>query len=241
MAGPDWERYAVHRNLSRNRLLLARHAEVVEEFLRFFGQVPNDRKVLDIGPANGLFLALLRELGFERIEGLEISPVFLERLRAKGLVGHLGDIVEGRGLEALAPPYDVVLMMEILEHLPDPGRALAHVRSLLAPDGALYATVPACDDVFTRARRCVGRRTRHEQVMAIDETHLHAFSAATLRELLEGSGFAVEDLRRVSMEPPFAARFQPGHRAFALLRALLPRWCRGFFLAAVARPRAGAA
>ncbi|MDH3592120.1 MAG: class I SAM-dependent methyltransferase, partial [Planctomycetota bacterium] len=124
MAKPDWNQYAVNRNLSRNRLLLARHAEVVEEFVRFFGKVSNDRKVLDIGPATGLFMTLLRELGFEHVEGLEISPNFAERLRAKNLVVHEGDIVTGSGLDSLSAPYDAVLLMEILEHLEDPPLAL---------------------------------------------------------------------------------------------------------------------
>jgi hypothetical protein len=112
---------------------------------------------------------------------------------------------------------------------------LRHAHRLLAPGGMLYATVPACDCVFDRMRRVVSRRTRKEQVEAIDETHLHAFDAADLRGLLRGAGFDVASLRRVSSEPPFASHYRPGHRGFALLRAVLPRALRGFFLAAVAR------
>jgi len=235
MAKPDWTQYAVHRNLSRNRLLLARHAEVVEDFLKTFGQIPNDRKVLDVGPANGLFMVLLRELGYERVHGLEISPEFLKRLRAKNLAAFLGDIVEGAGLDALDPPYDVVLLMEILEHLESPEQALRKARELLATNGTLYATVPARDCVFDKIRRLTGSKSRRAQVEEIDETHLHAFDVAGLRALFDSAGFRIDGLRRVSTQPPFASHYAPGHRGFALLRAVLPRWWRGFFLAVEAR------
>jgi 2-polyprenyl-3-methyl-5-hydroxy-6-metoxy-1,4-benzoquinol methylase len=239
MPKQDWERYAVHRNLSRNRLLLPWHGEVVEEFVGFFGGVPNDSRVLDIGPANGFFMVLLRELGFENVHGLEISKTFLEKLRAKNLKAFEGDIVEGRGLGGLDAPYDVVVMMEILEHLEDPGRALRHARSLLKPDGLLFATVPACLDVFDGFRRLWQRRSRRDQVLAIDETHLHAFSPRDLRALFAGAGFDVASLKRLSLRPPFAERYVPGHRGFLLLRALLPRAWRGLCLGVVARPAAG--
>jgi 2-polyprenyl-3-methyl-5-hydroxy-6-metoxy-1,4-benzoquinol methylase len=233
---PDWNQYARNRNLSRNRLLLARHGEVVEEFLAFFGRVPNDAKVLDIGPANGLFMVLLRELGFEHVDGLEISPHFREVLSSKNLSAHAGDIVAGDGLAGLSPPYDVVVLMEVLEHLEQPAAALRHVLDLLAPGGQLYLMVPMRDCIFDRVRRVVGRKTRRQQVIEIDETHLHAFNPRDVRTLLEEAGFEVSSLRRVSMQPPRAPHYQPGHRGFLLLRSLLPRFLRGYFLCAVARP-----
>jgi 2-polyprenyl-3-methyl-5-hydroxy-6-metoxy-1,4-benzoquinol methylase len=232
---PDWERYATTRNLSRNRLLLAHHLEAVEGFVRFFGGIPNDRKVLEVGPAGGFFSLLLRELGFARVDALEISPEFCRQLRAKGLSVHEGDIASGRGLDALDAPYDVAILMEVLEHLPDPDAALRHVRGLLAPGGILYATVPARDCLFDKVRRLWSRRTRKEQVLEIDETHLHAFDAKGIRARVEGAGFDVASVRRVSLQPPFASRYEPGHRGFALLRAVLPRALRGYFVETVAR------
>jgi 2-polyprenyl-3-methyl-5-hydroxy-6-metoxy-1,4-benzoquinol methylase len=232
---PDWERYATTRNLSRNRLLLARHVEALESFVRFFGQIPNDLKVLEVGPAGGFFSLLLRELGFARLDALEISPEFCRQLREKGVRVREGDIESGKGLDALDPPYDVVILMEVLEHLRDPDAALRRARGLLGPGGILYATVPVRDCVFDRVRRLWSRRTRREQVLEIDETHLHAFEPRELRGRVEQAGFSVTSVRRVSLEPPFAARYHPGHRGFALLRAVLPRRARGYFVETVAR------
>ncbi len=41
-----------------------------------------------------------------------------------------------------AAPYDAVLMLALLEHLPDPALALSRAAPLLAPKGVLVATTP---------------------------------------------------------------------------------------------------
>ena len=39
--------------------------------------------------------------------------------------------------------YSLILMLDVLEHLPDPAAALRRVESLLQPDGKFVVTVPA--------------------------------------------------------------------------------------------------
>ena len=232
----DWSTYANSRNLSRNRLLLAKHLDVLDDFLNVFGQISNNKKVLDIGPANGLFMVLLRELGFTHIEGLEISPVFLNVLHSKNLVAHPGNIAIGDGLEQLSPPYDVVLMMELLEHLEEPEQALKNVRRLIAKGGLLYMTVPICDCIFERISRIKHRITREEQVRRIDETHIHAFSQPELVKMLAGAGFEVMEVRRLSFRAPRRLRCKRFSKVFLLLRALLPNKFRGLCLSITAQP-----
>ena len=229
----DWIAYAQKRNLSRNRLLYPWHLELVDDFLRQFERISICKRVLDIGPGNGFFLVLLRELGFTDIEGLEISQVFLDVLRSKNLVGHIGNIVTGDGLEHLSPPYDVVLMMEVLEHLEDPERALNNARELMANNGLLYLTVPLCDSIFERVLRIKRRISRQEQVRRIDETHIHAFSQEDMENILTRAGFAVREVRRLSFRVPRRVRFS---RVFLLLRALLPNRFRGSNISIVAQP-----
>lgn len=231
----SWTDYARSRNLSRNRLLWARHAELVDHYLATFGKVDNDSRVLDIGPANGFFMVLLRELGFEDITGLEISPTFVEVLRRKGLNAVQGNVLTSEGFEALTPPYEIITFMEVLEHVESPLDALQNVRRLIADKGFLFLTVPMCDCIFDRARRAFSAKTRRDQVLGIDETHLHAFDTKSIRDLLTQSGFVVERLTRVSMVAPRIPSY-PGSRSALLIRSLLPGFLKGYFLAALARP-----
>ena len=236
----DWSAYATGRNLSRNRLLLPWHAEMIDDYLRVFHRLPPDKRVLDIGPATGLFMVFLRELGFLEVDGLEISPVYKEVIESKGLDVYLGDIVSGEGLEQLRPPYDAVQMMEVLEHLHEPGKALDHVHALLAPGGFLYATVPISDSIFERLHRLRRGKTRRDMVMEIDETHVQAFDPATLSQLLSAHGFQVREIRRLSFRPPgfVQRRYFPGYRLQLFLRSLLPHRWRGTCISVVA-DRAG--
>lgn len=215
---------------------MPRHAELVEHYLATFGKVDSNSRVLDVGPANGFFMVLLRELGFVDVTGLEISPVFLEVARAKGLNVLPGDVLTGEGFEALHPPYDVVTLMEVLEHVQRPIDALKNLRRLVKSDGFLFLTVPMCDCVFDRMRRLFTRVTREQQVKRIDETHLHAFDPRTIRGLLAEAGFGIERLTRVSMIPPRVRPYYPGRWSELLMRALLPRFLKGYFLTAKARP-----
>lgn len=232
----DWDLYGKIRNLSRNRLLFPRHLEPVEDFLKLFGSISNDKKVLDIGPGNGFFMVLLRELGFVDVEGFEISPEFLNVLRSKNLTAHLGNIITGDGVERLSPPYDAILMMEVLEHLEEPERALKNARELIDNDGLLYLTVPICDSIFDRFSRVRHGISREEQVFRIDETHIHAFSPQDLVQLLLRTGFEVRKLRRVSFTSPPFVSYRRDSRVFLLLRALMPNSFRGLFLSVKAVP-----
>ena len=112
----------------------------------------------------------------------------------------------------------------MLEHLHEPGKALGNVRSLLAPGGFLYATVPISDSVFEQLHRLRRGKCRREMVMAIDETHVQASDPKGLARLLGEHGFRVRKLRRVAVRPPgfIQRRYFPGYRLQLLLRA--PPW-----------------
>jgi SAM-dependent methyltransferase len=114
-----------------------------------------------------------------------------ERLRQQGFLVHTGEL-ESLGLQAGG--YDVVLMSEILEHIPKPRRALEEVHSLLRPGGALYLTTP---NIGSLARRVLGSRWG---VIAVPE-HLHYFDLASLRRLLTSVGFEVAAISTEGMNP----------------------------------------
>ncbi len=235
----DWSSYASSRILSRNRLLYAQHAEIIENFLLMFGQVDLDKKILDIGPANGFFMVLLRELGFLQVEGLEISSVFTEILCSKNLKAFCGDIVSGEGLEKLSNPYDYLLMMDVIEHIQNPEQALRNVKNMLAPGGYIYLTVPICDCIFSKIFRVLRGKTRKQLVCKMDKTHIHAFSKKQLFELLEKVGFDVCQMRRLSFIMPFFFKNRFVRRSMLLLRAMLPSFLKGAFLEIIAKRNDG--
>ena len=101
--------------------------------------------VLDIGCGDGLFFDRLSVLG--EVEGVEPDA---------GLVSDDGpwrDRIHVRPFDAsfdTGRRYGLIVMLDVLEHLADPVRALRHARSLLAPGGRMVLTVPAFRVLWTR-------------------------------------------------------------------------------------------
>ncbi|MHB1503898.1 MAG: class I SAM-dependent methyltransferase [Acidimicrobiales bacterium] len=99
------------------------------------------KRVLDVGCAKGYLVEALRELGVDA-EGCDVSEFAVEH-PAEGARGHvrLGNLMEG--LPWPDEAFDVLSVLETLEHLP-PARVPEALRELRRVSrGFLYATIPS--------------------------------------------------------------------------------------------------
>jgi 2-polyprenyl-3-methyl-5-hydroxy-6-metoxy-1,4-benzoquinol methylase len=131
-------------------------------------------RLLDVGCGDGLFFDTLSRFG--SVEGIEPDAGLLRdpRWRDRIAVGRLGEARPGHA-------YDLVLMLDVLEHIEDDRAALASARALVRPGGALLLTVPALPRLWSR----------HDEANA----HFRRYRAGTLGDLLRESGFIVESIR----------------------------------------------
>jgi 2-polyprenyl-3-methyl-5-hydroxy-6-metoxy-1,4-benzoquinol methylase len=102
------------------------------------------QKILDVGCGDGLFFHQL--LRFGDVTGVEsaeslVSPGGPHRPRIR--VGAFDSRIH------LGNNFSLVLMLDVLEHLPDPGSALRYALQLLAPGGTVLITVPAFNLLWT--------------------------------------------------------------------------------------------
>jgi SAM-dependent methyltransferase len=77
--------------------------------------------------------------------------------------------------------FDVILFLDVLEHLDDPGQALRHAVSLLENGGIILATVPAFMWLWTAHDDLNHHRTRYDR--------------RSLRSVMESAGLRVERTR----------------------------------------------
>lgn len=96
-------------------------------------------RVLEIGCAHGGFVRLLVEVGFDAI-GLELSPAICDFARSTFDIPVLQGRLEEQDLPSRS--FDVIAMMDVLEHLPDPLATLRRCVQLLKDDGLLLIQTP---------------------------------------------------------------------------------------------------
>lgn len=130
-------------------------------------------RLLELGCGSGNVLAALAEFG--ETVGMETSPEMLAAARAAGL-----DVRPGRLPDDLVVEdgwADVVLLLDVLEHVDD-AAALRTARRALAADGLLVVTVPAYQWLWSAHDVALGHRRR--------------YTGRGLRRVVEGAGFAAE-------------------------------------------------
>ena len=148
-------------------------------------------KALEIGSAHGGFVALLRWVGYDAT-GLEVSPWLVEFARRTFEVPMLLGPIEQQALEPES--FDVIALMDVIEHMPDPAGAMRRCAELLRPGGVVLIQTPCFPEGKTHAQ-LVAENAPFLSTMVIPH-HLFLFSRKSISRLLGEAG-----LRYVQFEP----------------------------------------
>jgi SAM-dependent methyltransferase len=172
--------YAVSPAWPLGRFLLGpRRRATIDLSVRHLVRPKGRSRLLDIGCGNGDFLARMRALSWE-VHGVEPDPAAAAAARAAGLdvaTGTLADVTWPDG------SFDAVTMSSVIEHLHDPGAALASAFRLLAPGGMLHLVTPNGDALGAE------RFGTHWRGLEAPR-HLVLFNRRSLTKLLVACGFA---------------------------------------------------
>lgn len=139
--------------------------------------LPADAQILEAGCGTGGNLAMLARYG--RVYGMETNAQALELAVAKGAA----QIAEGSLPNAIpfaGHTFDLIALLDVLEHLDDDAAALRALRARMKPGGWLLITVPAYQFLWSRH----------------DELHHHKrrYVAHGLRAVIESAGYRVHYL-----------------------------------------------
>jgi SAM-dependent methyltransferase len=217
----------VHLEEDRRHWWFRGRLAVLRTVLR--GVVPaRPARLLELGCGSGNVLEMLAEFG--EAVGMEADPVLLAAARAAGLDARRGtlpgDLVVPDGWA------DVVLLLDVLEHLDDEAGALGTAHRALASGGALVVTAPAYawlwsghDVALHHRRRYTARRLRQVVAKAGFRvgrvTYFNTLLFPPLAVLRVASRLRGRD--RHDLQPRGAALSSILERCFALERHLVPR------------------
>ncbi|OGR87054.1 MAG: hypothetical protein A3J74_07025 [Elusimicrobia bacterium RIFCSPHIGHO2_02_FULL_57_9] len=143
--------------------------------------------VLDIGCGNGILISTMQKnFPGRSFNGADISRTALERCirRWPGIPFHAFDIQS----ESLDKKFDLILLSEVIEHVQEPGRAMANIRKMCS--GYLILTTPT------------GPRLPTDLAFH----HLKHFTPEELSRLVSEAGFKV--VRRYLWGWPFQVLFR---------------------------------
>jgi SAM-dependent methyltransferase len=133
-------------------------------------------RILDVGCGAGVFFEALEPFG--DVQGIESDPAAAEQSGQWRRCIHVGE------LDGTFQPgccFDLILLLDVLEHLPRPEDALRRAAELLAPDGRILVTVPSFDWLWTS----------HDDL----NHHLKRYTASEIRSMFERVGLTPLETR----------------------------------------------
>lgn len=145
----------------RHRLLL----QVLGKVIEGRGRAPGPLGAIDLGGGCGGWLEFLHARGPALFERLALADSSSRALSLAGAV--VGGFAERYQVDILDLPWaeewDVVFLLDVLEHLPDDVAALEQVRKVLRPGGLVVVTAPALELFWTYNDDFAGHRRRYRR------------------------------------------------------------------------------
>lgn len=161
------------------------HAETAMKVLKESCEVDVGNRLLDIGCSTGELVDRIRHTRIDSY-GIEPNKEHYEIAKSKGLE------VECTTIESYDPgmKFDIITMLNALEHVYSPTETLEKIHSLLNEDGYLLICVPN-----------LYNRTIHIPVDAfLSNAHLYNFSIDTLTAYFLKTGFKIVNQYQVTEE-----------------------------------------
>jgi SAM-dependent methyltransferase len=104
-------------------------------------------------------------------------------LLADRFAGHPRVTVVNADLEAVVgdDPFETIVLLNALEHLPDDDKALAQIREGLEPGGHVVLFVPAFEVLYGQLDRRIGHHRRYRRAELVAQVERAGFEVAVAR------------------------------------------------------------
>jgi SAM-dependent methyltransferase len=154
------------------------------DIIAILQQVTDGRKLFEVGCGTGDFLSFAVENGFN-VVGTEPSKEAAQRAVSRNLN------VRNLSLEKFAAQcgddkYDVIVLINVLEHVPNAIGTLQECKRLLTPNGIICIRVP---NDFSELQAAAKEKLRSDPWWIAVPDHINYFNFASLRNVFDRLGF----------------------------------------------------
>ena len=152
---------------------------------------------LEIGCSSGGTGKLIKEqLGVQFYAGLELMEPAAQQAQAHldwVACGNIEEMInEDRLAEIPNRQYDMILFLDVLEHLYNPWRTLEATQKLLKPGGLLIGSIPNLGNLYILLK-ILRDRFEYDEEGLLDRTHIRWFTEHTIRKMV-GQHFHLREL-----------------------------------------------
>jgi 2-polyprenyl-3-methyl-5-hydroxy-6-metoxy-1,4-benzoquinol methylase len=162
--------------------------------------IEKNKKILDVACAGGYMASLLKEKGCS-VVGVDFDAEYINEAK-KHCEAYFLDITK----EKVEGKYDVIILGDILEHLPAPNKILLDLKENLNENGYIIISLPNIVNIYPRLKILFGSFDYQDKGI-FDRTHLRFFTRKTLKEMLVDTGYTIEKMEYTPI--PFHVAF-PG-------------------------------
>lgn len=218
--------------------------ELISNLLDVLGQKSTleESRILDVGCGKADLLVCLGELGAKNLVGVNLFPLpaecftderYVEEIFGDkpGKIKYVQCDIDNEQLPFPTEKFDAVLLVDVLEHLNNPGFALKEISRMLKNGGALSIRTPNCASLKNRIRMLSGKSPYHDlkgwvfdHRLLVPNTsekrfqgHIREYTVEELRQLLNYFGLK---LLYVKLRP---AEHAPYRKAFLKIYNILER------------------
>jgi len=163
----------------------SRWEKIYNELIKFFGSNLENKSVFDIGFGFAQALLYFKSKGLN-VAGIEPSEQGVIYAKEKGISAIQGGVED---FELITEKSDVVLLLNVLEHLRDPEKTIHDIKDkLLNENGMLIIDVP---NDFNDFQVVANAEYNLNEWWVYPPNHINYFSHDTLANLLIGCGFDI--------------------------------------------------
>ncbi|STX51449.1 bifunctional 3-demethylubiquinone-9 3-methyltransferase/ 2-octaprenyl-6-hydroxy phenol methylase [Legionella busanensis] len=169
---------------------------------KILSKISPNSMVLEFGSAHGVMTKYMREQLNCKVFAVELdaqaandAKQYCERI----LVSNIEDYQWKIEFDNLK--FDYIIFADVLEHLYNPWRALAEVRSFLKDEGRILLSIPNIANNVV-IMNLINDKFEYQSTGLLDDTHIRFFTKNSIDKMIKAAGYKAVDIDAIFLAPP---------------------------------------